>query len=159
MKNEKLADVHDQLFNQIDYIGLDSKQSIFFIRKMVEEWGIKAIIDVITEVLQTEKEEEIFIVSVLLRNACLGNGAIPEFHEIVNQFRHAVEKSDIFQLMNKNLYAKDRLIRESSYYTLGKLSFPQNAKYLKDAIIYYRKHFPDQLEGVKFEYNWLLHLN
>ena len=62
-------------------------------------------------------------------------------------------------MMNRNLYSKDRLIRETTYITFGKMSFPQNSNYLKDAIGYYMKHFPDQLERLEFEYNWLVKMH
>ncbi len=151
--------LHDEIFHKTDYIALDDIQRVALIKKIIFQWGISALIEEIAEVLQTDTEEDVFIVSLILRDICIKNRQIPDFNEIVEKCRYAVEKSAIFQHMNINLYSHDRLIRETSYITFGKIAFTHNKVYLKKAINYYKEHFPDQLERLEFEYTWLAHLN
>jgi len=148
----------NELVHQNDYIGLDIEGKVTLIKELVKKLGITSIIEEITEVLQSEKEEEMYVVSLLLRDVCTRKGKRVDFDEVVAQFRSAVENSSIFEIMNQNLYSSDRLIRETTYRTFGLTCFTQNTQYLKEAEVYYKKYFPDQLEDLEFEHKWLINL-
>ena len=153
-----MPNINDELFHQIDYLALDEKEKISFIEMLVQQYGIDSVVSEIAAVLQSNTEKKIFIVSLLLRDFSLQRRQTQGFNQLVTEFRQAVEKSEIFRLMNQNLYSNDRLIRETTYVTFGKTAFPQGIQYLKEAIEYYGEHFPDQSERLQFEYNWLLHV-
>jgi len=144
--------------NQLDYLALDDQQKSTFILTLVQKWGISSILDQIIEVLQSDVEADIQIAYLFLRDITLKRKQESEFNELVDQFRSAAESSQLFQVMNQNLYSKDRLTRESTYVAFGKMSFPQNKIYLQEAIEYYKDHFPDQVNGLTFEFNWLANL-
>jgi len=141
-----------------DYISLQVAEQVSVIQELVKELGISVIIDEIIEVLQSKKEEEVFVVSLFLRGVCTKKSQRKDFDEVVAQFRSAIDKSDIFQIMNKNLYSTDRLIRETTYRTFGLTCFTHNAHFLKEASPYYKEHFPDQLEALESEYKWLINV-
>lgn len=153
-----MENIHDELFHQIDYLALDEKEKISFIMMLVKQYGINSIISEIADVLQSNNEENIFVVSLVLRDFSLKRRQMYRFNTFVTEFRQAVEKSELFGLLNQNLYSNDRLIRETTYITFGKTAFPQGIQYLKEAIEYYGQHFPDQQERLQFEYKWLLHV-
>lgn len=152
-----MSPFQDQLFHNNDYISLDDKGTSSLIKKLVAEFSTDAIMSEIISVLQTSNEEQIFVMCLFLRDVCIQRREDSSFNKIVLQFRKAVENSNLFEVMNQNLYSDDRLIRETTYRTFGKISFPENTRYLKHAIPYYAEYFPDQLEALEFEEQWLRH--
>jgi len=127
-----------------------------YIPNLVEQYSVMEIVAQIEEMLKGSTED-IVAALVFLRDALIEYRDAPAHNKLAKSIREKILKTKIIDSMNELLYSKNGIVRYQTIYTFGKTYMKDQAHLLHSAIDVYSQEYPDQLDTLLFEYDWLTH--
>lgn len=133
----------------------DVKKQNKFIVNLLKQNRLVAVITELETILVNGTIDQICETLMFLRDISLFQHQDPSFSPIITQFRKALPASNIFSIMEKNLYSENQQIRHNTIYAFGKMTFKENAQRLQKATQTYKKTYPSELKQLLEELSWL----
>lgn len=121
---------------------------------ILKHFKIENIVAELEIIFKSEEIDEIHSALFLIRDFCI-HDAINIPRKTVKKFRNTITDSDIFLMLNKLLYNDNFVLKKDIVYTIGKINFKQNAKYLEKAYNFYKNKDPLILPDILQEIEWL----
>jgi hypothetical protein len=130
---------------------IDHLQDAAWIEALIAEYGVAAVLRTCAQVLGERDPDEVHEVATLLRDLGI-RGIVSD--ELVGKVRKLMP-AGVLPALRRLLRAPVLRLRMAAIYTLGKLSFPAEAKALRDVFPAYAARDPICLARLLFELAWL----